>query len=193
MPKPPELTFDELPLAGAFLVTAARHEDDRGWFARSWCAEELAEKGLGGVMAQSSISFNRLVGTLRGLHYQIAPHEEAKLVTCVRGAIWDVIVDLRSDSPTYRRWHAEELAGDSPRALYVPEGFAHGFLTLSDDTSVLYQISVVYTPGFARGIRWDDPTIAIQWPAAPKIVSERDRSFEDVGVSASIAGPGLER
>ena len=171
------LTFTALPLDGAYSVTATRQEDERGWFARSWCARELAAQGLTPVMAQSSLSYNQRRGTLRGLHYQVPPHQEAKLVTCVHGAIWDVLVDLRAESPTFRQWHGEELNGESSHALYVPEGFAHGFLTLSDDALVLYQISEFHTPGADRGIRWDDPAFGIKWPAAPTVIADRDRAF----------------
>ena len=172
-----QLTLSPLPLAGAFLVSGVRHEDDRGWFARNWCAEELTAHGLTAVIAQSSFSSNRRAGTLRGLHFQASPHDEAKLVTCVRGRIWDVIVDLRAGSPTFRGWHAEELDGDRLSSMYVPEGFAHGFLTLADDSLVLYQISTPHEPGHARGIRWDDPQLAIDWPRAPAVISEADRAW----------------
>ena len=171
--------FEPLPLAGAYLVVSTRHRDERGWFARSWDAAELAAKGLTGVMDQSSFSFNAKLGTLRGLHYQIAPHQEAKLVTCVRGTIWDVIVDLRPDSPTFRRWHGEELDSRDLRAMYVPEGFAHGFLTLSDESLILYQISVGYAEAHGRGIRWDDPALSIKWPASPSVIEARDLGYPD--------------
>lgn len=171
------LAFNALPLSGAFLVSGTRHDDDRGWFARSWCARELAAHGLTAVIAQSSFSWNDRAGTLRGLHYQASPHEEAKLVTCVRGRIWDVIVDLRTGSPTYGAWHGVELDGDQPLGLYVPEGFAHGFLTMADDTLVLYQISTFYDPAAARGIRWDDPALAIAWPNEPSVISPADLSW----------------
>jgi dTDP-4-dehydrorhamnose 3,5-epimerase len=171
------LTFGPLPLAGAFLVSGIRHEDDRGWFARNWCAREVAAHGLTAVIAQSSFSSNPRAGTLRGLHYQAAPHEEAKLVTCVRGRIWDVVVDLRPGSPTYRGWHGEMLDGEGLHGLYIPEGCGHGFLTMSDDALVLYQISTPYEPGSARGIRWDDPAFAIEWPAEPVLIGAADRSW----------------
>ena len=175
-----QLTLSPLPLAGAFLVSGTRHEDERGWFARNWCARELAAHGLTAVIAQSSFSSNRRAGTLRGLHFQARPHDEAKLVTCVRGRIWDVIVDLQADSPTFKRWHAEELDGDRLSSLYVPEGFAHGFLTLADDSLVLYQISTFHEPGHARGIRWDDPELAIAWPGPPVVISEADRAWPTI-------------
>lgn len=174
-----ELTFRALPLEGAFAVMAARHEDERGWFARAWCAKELAAQGLNPVLAQASLSHNPRRGTLRGLHYQVAPHEEAKLVTCVRGTIWDVMVDLRPESATFCDWYGEKLDNATSRSLYIPEGLAHGFLTLADDALVLYQISESHVPSHASGVRWDDPGFAIDWPMAPTLMSERDRSYPD--------------
>lgn len=173
------MNFQELPLAGAFLLEIERREDERGFFGRSWCARECEALGLDTRVAQCNLSYNPRRGTLRGLHYQVAPHSEAKVVTCMRGAIWDLIVDLRPESPTYRRWHAEELSGTSLRALYIPEGFAHGFQTLKEDTLVHYQMSEFYHPECARGIRWDDPALAIVWPEPPvggREISERDRA-----------------
>lgn len=174
-----ELTFTPLPLAGAFAIAAARHEDERGSFSRTWCARELAAQGLNAVMAQASVSENPRRGTLRGLHYQAPPHDEAKLVSCLRGTIWDVMVDLRPKSSTFRDWYAEELSGERSRALYMPEGFAHGFLTVSDDVLVLYEVSEFYTPSHARGVRWNDPAFAIDWPFAPLVINERDASYPD--------------
>ena len=153
----------------------------RGFFARIWSSAEFAGLGLAAALAECSVSFNPHRGTLRGLHYQVPPHEEAKFITCVRGAIWDVIVDLRVDSPTYRSWHGVTLTADHLEALYVPEGFAHGFLTLSDDVLVLYQISEPYDPSCARGVRWDDPAFAIEWPAIPTIIGTRDQTIPDLG------------
>jgi dTDP-4-dehydrorhamnose 3,5-epimerase len=178
-----ELTFQELPIAGAFMVTAVRHVDDRGWFARSWSAPEFAQHGLDPRMAESSFSFNARSGTLRGVHYQAAPNAENKLVTCVRGSIWDVLVDLRTDSRSYRQWHGESLDSEVPRAIYVPEGVAHGFLSRSDNAVVLYQISVPYEPAAARGVRWDDPAFDITWPSPPRVISERDRAYPDFGAT----------
>jgi dTDP-4-dehydrorhamnose 3,5-epimerase len=174
------MEFRPLPIAGAFLVTPERHEDDRGFFARSWDAEEFQAHGLNPRLAQTSLSLSPRAGTLRGLHYQAAPHEEAKIVTCVRGSIWDVVVDLRPGSATFRRWHAEELTGANLWALYVPEGCAHGFLTTTDDALVLYQISAPHDPAAARGVRWDDPAIGIAWPDRPVVISGRDASYPDV-------------
>ena len=171
------MKFQPTPLAGAYLIELELLEDERRFFARSFCQNEFRAHGLDTVVAQSNVSFNRKRGTLRGLHYQAEPHAEAKVVRCTRGAIWDVIVDLREGSPTRWRWHALELNADNRLAFYVPEGFAHGFQTLADDSEVLYQMSESYHPDLSRGIRWDDPTIGILWPLTDPILSERDRSY----------------
>jgi len=152
-------------------------EDERGSFARSFCQGEFRAHGLDPVIAQCNISFNKRRGVLRGLHYQVKPHEEAKLVRCTRGAIWDVIVDLREGAPTRYRWFATELTADNRRALYIPRGFAHGFQTLADNSEVFYQMSEFYHPESARGVRWNDPKIGIAWPLADPVVSPRDRSY----------------
>jgi dTDP-4-dehydrorhamnose 3,5-epimerase len=173
--------FQESPLAGAYTIEMDRLEDERGFFARSYSAEEFAARGLPAAMPQSSVSFNARRGTLRGLHYQAEPHAEDKLVRCTAGAIYDVIVDLRSDSPTARRWFGVELSAANHRSLFVPKGLAHGFMTLRDDTEVLYMISVPYAPGFERGLRWNDPAIGISWPTAPSVVSARDAAYPLLG------------
>jgi dTDP-4-dehydrorhamnose 3,5-epimerase len=173
--------FQESPLAGAYTIEMDRLEDERGFFARSYCAEEFAARGLGAAMPQSSVSFNARRGTLRGLHYQAEPHAEDKLVRCTAGAIYDVIVDLRPDSPTTRRWFGVELSAANHRSLFVPKGLAHGFMTLLDDTEVLYMISASYAPGFERGIRWNDPAIGISWPTAPTVLSARDAAYPLLG------------
>ena len=175
------MKFQESPLAGAYTIEMDRLEDERGFFARSYSAEEFAARGLPAAMPQSSVSFNARRGTLRGLHYQAEPHAEDKLVRCTAGAIYDVIVDLRPDSPTARRWFGVELSAANHRALFVPKGLAHGFITLRDDTEVLYMISVPYAPGFERGIRWNDPAIGIAWPTAPSVVSARDAAYPLLG------------
>lgn len=171
------MTFTESPLAGAYLVDVNRVEDERGFFARSFCVEEFAAQGLATNMRQCSVSFNVLRGTLRGLHFQASPHDEEKLVRCTRGAIYDVIVDIRPDSRTYRRWFGVELKAATHRALYIPKGFAHGFLSLADETEVFYMISEAYAPGAARGLRWNDPVLAISWPFTPAVIAARDAQF----------------
>jgi dTDP-4-dehydrorhamnose 3,5-epimerase len=169
--------FQESPLAGAYTIDMDRREDARGFFARSYCAEEFAARGLAVAMPQSSVSFNTRCGTLRGLHYRAEPHAEDKLVRCTAGVIYDVVVDLRPGSPTARRWFGVELSAANHRSLFVPKGMAHGFMTLRDDTEVLYMISAPYAPGFERGIRWNDPAIGISWPTAPSVVSARDAAY----------------
>jgi dTDP-4-dehydrorhamnose 3,5-epimerase len=167
-------------LGDAFVLELERHEDERGFFARAWCRDEFADHGLVAALSQSSISRNSRAGTLRGMHFQTAPHEEAKLVRCTAGAIFDVIVDLRADSPTYTEWLGVELDAERGNALYVPKGFAHGFQTLVDKTDVLYMISDPYVPEAASGVRWDDPAFGIEWPdAGTRTISERDRAWPD--------------
>lgn len=164
-------------LAGACLIGLEPAIDERGFFARSWCREEFLAHGLNAGVAQCSISFNQRKGTLRGMHYQDHPHTEAKLVRCSSGAIYDVIIDIRPASPTYKKWFAAELSANNRKMLYVPEGFAHGFQTLADESEVFYQISETYRPESARGLRWDDPQFGIAWPIAHPILSRRDRTF----------------
>lgn len=172
------MIFRETGLPGACLVEPERLADERGYFTRIWCAEEFARHGLRARFAQCSVSWNEYVGTLRGLHYQRAPHAETKLVRVTRGRIFDVIVDLRPASPTRHRWFAAELDAESGLMMYVPEGFAHGFQTLEDDTEVCYQISVPYHAPSATGLRWDDPALGIDWPrAGVRIISERDSAL----------------
>jgi dTDP-4-dehydrorhamnose 3,5-epimerase len=166
-------------LPGAFIIDIERREDDRGFFARTWCRREFEEMGLSAGLAQCNTSYNRRRGTLRGMHWQAAPNAEAKLIRCTRGAIWDVIVDLRPDSPTYLDHVGVELTADSRRALYVPEGMAHGFVALEDDTEVFYQMSEFYEPTAARGARWNDPAFAISWPVGDPILHPRDAAYPD--------------
>lgn len=175
------MRFQESPLRGAYTIEMDRLEDERGFFARSFCGEEFAARGLPAAMPQSSVSFNARRGTLRGMHFQAEPHAEDKLVRCTAGAVYDVIVDLRPGSPTLRRWFGIELNAENHRSLFIPRGLAHGFITLCDDTEVLYMISVPYVPGFERGVRWDDPAIGISWPLAPSIVSARDAAYPLLG------------
>jgi dTDP-4-dehydrorhamnose 3,5-epimerase len=171
------LIFRELPLAGAFVLEPERREDERGFFARTFCQRELEAHGLDPHVAQCNLSFNRRRGTVRGMHYQAAPAEEAKLVRCVRGAIFDVIVDARPGSPTLGRHATVEVTAENRLALYVPPGFAHGFQTLADDTELYYQMSAFYAPELSRGFRFDDPELAIEWPLPVAMISERDRAL----------------
>jgi dTDP-4-dehydrorhamnose 3,5-epimerase len=172
--------FQELPLPGAFLIEPERKADERGFFARTWCRREFAAHGIRADWVQCNVSFNKRRGTLRGLHYQLPPWGEPKLVRCTLGALYDVLVDLRPGSPHYGKWAAAELTAENRRMLYVPEGFAHGFQTLADDTEVFYQMGAYYHPEAARGLRWDDPALAIAWPDCPeRILSAQDLSYPD--------------
>ncbi len=175
------MRFEATPLPGVWVIDLDRLGDERGWFARTFDAEEFEARGLNSTVVQCNASFNARSGTLRGLHYQAEPHGESKLVRCVRGAIFDVAVDLRPNSPTRCRWHGTELNADSGRAFYIPAGLAHGFQTLTDDCDVLYQMGHRYVPDAARGVRWDDPAFAIEWPSpgGERIISERDASYAD--------------
>lgn len=173
----PPLKFTETAVGGVVILDVEPHPDERGLFARTWCEDEVRAHGLDPRIVQSSISYNTKKGTLRGMHYQAEPHEETKSVRCTAGAIYDVAVDLRRSSPTYRQWTAVELTAANRRTVYVPRGVAHGFLTLTEDAEVLYQMGVAYVPGAARGVRWDDPAFGIEWPLEPRVISERDRTF----------------
>ena len=174
------MIFTETRLKGAYLIELEPIEDERGFFARTFCREEYEKHGLNPRVVQCNTSYNRHKSTLRGMHYQLAPFSEAKLVSCLAGSIYDVIIDLRAESPTYGEWLALELTSRRPRPmLYVPENFAHGFQTLADDTEVFYQMSAPYHPESARGLRWDDAALNIVWPAGNRIVSQRDQSFPD--------------
>jgi dTDP-4-dehydrorhamnose 3,5-epimerase len=171
------MIFDPLRLAGAYRIKPELMVDERGAFARRFCADEFRALGLETDLVQRSISFNARTGTLRGMHYQTAPHLEAKIVRCTRGGIFDVMVDLRQGSPTYGHWHGEELSADNRLMLYIPKGFAHGFQSLVDSAEVDYEIAPAYVPWAAAGFRYDDPTLAIDWPIADKIMSERDKAL----------------
>lgn len=170
------MIFTETELAGAFTVAPERLEDERGFFARSFCQHEFEEHSLNPCVAQCNISFNAKQGTVRGMHYQTAPYEETKLVRCTMGALYDVIVDLRPASKTFRKWIGVELTAQNRLMLYIPEGFAHGFQTLVDDTEVFYQMGTFYQPGAGRGVRWDDPTFQIQWPLPVTFISATDQN-----------------
>jgi len=192
------MLFTETRLKGAYVIELERLEDERGFFARTFCRKEFESHGLNPNFVQCNISYNKKKGTLRGMHYQAAPYEEAKLVRCTMGGIYDVIIDLRPDSPTYCQWIAVELTAHSSAyssqltadssqltvnfgMLYIPEGFAHGFLTLTDNAEVFYQISEFYMPEYARGVRWNDPVFGIHWPKDVTVISEKDKRYHDFG------------
>lgn len=173
------MKFIETNLQGAYRIELDKSADNRGYFARIWCQKEFENHGLVARIVQANISFNRRAGTLRGMHYQIAPHQETKVVRCTMGAIYDVIVDLRPDSSTYKRWTCVELTAKSGAMLYIPADFAHGFITLEDNSEVGYLMSEAYQPGAARGFRWNDPEFAIEWPIAVEEISDRDANWPD--------------
>lgn len=173
------MIFVETGLKGAVIIELERREDKRGFFARSWCRKEFEKSGLNSRLVQCNISFNRNRGTLRGMHYQIAPHEEAKLVRCTMGAIYDVIIDLRPESPTFKKHIGMELNAQNRKMLYAPEGFAHGFLTLEDNTEVFYQMSTFYAPEYSTGVRWNDKAFGIRWPCDVSVISDRDQTYPD--------------
>ncbi len=174
------MIFTATKLPGAFIIDLERHEDERGFFARSWCQEEFAAHGLDGRLVQCNVSYNLKKGTLRGLHLQVAPYAEAKLVRCTRGRMYDVAVDLGQDSTTFRQWVAVELTAENRRMLYVPAGMAHGFQTLEDETEVFYQMSAFHHREAARGVRWDDAALGMKWPIVPPVLSQRDRAYPDL-------------
>jgi dTDP-4-dehydrorhamnose 3,5-epimerase len=184
------MDFISTPLRGAFVLELEKHVDQRGFFARTFCADEFQGRGLNARVVQCSLSFNRRRGTLRGMHYQAAPVAEAKLVRCIAGAIYDVIVDIRAESPTYLQHFAVELSAANRRGLYIPEGFAHGFQALTDGAELLYQISEFYAPGYDQGLRYDDPALAIQWPLVVTAISERDASWPLLGSDLGADGGG---
>ncbi len=173
------MIFKETKLKGAYIIEIDPIVDERGFFARSFCAKEFEKYGLNPSIAQCNISYNEKKGTLRGMHYQVPPYEEAKLVRCTRGAIYDVIIDLRPDSSTFKQWVSIELTGNNRRMLYIPEGIAHGYLTLEDHTEIVYQMSEFYHPECARGVRWNDPAFGIQWPIQPLFIVSRDESYKE--------------
>ena len=188
------MIFHETELADARLIEMEIRGDERGFFTRAWCQAEFAEAGLTTRIEQANMSGSVHRGTLRGLHFQLDPSAEVKIVRCVRGAIQDVIVDLRRDSPTFMRWQGFELSAENRRVLYVPEGFAHGFQSLTDDAELFYMVSASYAPALERGLRWDDPRLAIDWPMTPTVMSEKDRNWPlldgdpDFGFERATAG-----
>lgn len=173
------MIFTETPLRGAFVIELEPRSDERGFFARAFCQNELAEHGLVNGITQANTSYNFKQGTLRGMHYQVPPHAEVKMVRCIAGAIYDVIVDIRNESPTYLEWFAIELSAANRKMFYVPQGFAHGYQALTDDSEVLYLVSEFYTPNAERGVRWNDPAFKIEWPIANPILSPKDTMHAD--------------
>ena len=173
------MIFTESKLPGAFVITLEKREDERGYFARAFCQDEFRDHGLNPQLAQCNISYNKFSGTLRGMHFQAAPHQEAKLIHCMRGSIYDVILDLREGSPGYGLHAGVVLTAAEHNMIYVPEGFAHGFITLEEDTEVFYQMSEFYAPLAARGFRWNDPAFALEWPRPPAVISDRDATYPD--------------
>jgi dTDP-4-dehydrorhamnose 3,5-epimerase len=182
------MRFHSTKLPGTTQIDLDTIPDERGFFARSWCQREFRDNGLNPNLVQCNISFNTRKGTLRGMHYQAPPFGEAKVVRCTRGSIYDVVLDLREDSITFRQWIGVELSAKNRRMLYIPEGCAHGFLTLQDETEVFYQMSEFYNPESARGVRWNDPVFAIEWPGKVEMISERDRTYPDFDATHNFAG-----
>ena len=177
------MEFLKTKLPGVFEIRIEAKPDERGFFARTWCREEFESHGLAGRLVQCSLSFNQRKGTLRGMHYQVAPHEETKVIRCTQGAIYDVVLDLRPKSPGFKEWVAVELTAENRNMIYVPQGCAHGFLTLEDRAEVTYQMSECQHAESARGVRWDDPAFQIQWPATVEVISERDRTYPNFQVN----------
>lgn len=170
------MKFIQTPLNGSFLIEIEEIKDERGFFARTWNKQIFEKHGLNTNLEQCNVSYNKKKGTLRGMHFQISPYQEVKIVRCTKGRIFDVIIDLRSKSPTYKKWTSFELTEKNHKLIYVPEGFAHGLMTLEDDTEIFYQVSQKYMPEFERIIKWNDPTFNISWPMSPKVISEKDKS-----------------
>lgn len=182
-----QMIFDAIEITGAYIVEFEKRVDDRGFFARAWCRDEFDDRGLPTRMVQMNVSFNRYKHTLRGFHYQVAPYEEDKLLRCVRGAVHDVVLDMRPDSPTFMSHAAVELSASNHRMLLVPKGCANAFLTLMNGTEVTYLVSEFYTPAAERGVRWNDPSFGIRWPAEPTVISDKDRSWPDFKARSLLA------
>ncbi len=173
------MIFKGTNLQDAFIIDLEKHQDERGFFARVYCEKEFRDHGIDPGVVQANVSYNKFSNTLRGFHYQAEPYGEAKLMRCTKGSIYDVIIDVRPDSPSYKQWIGVELTESNHRMLYVPEGFAHGFITLQDETEVTYLVSEFYTPSAEKGIRWDDPAFGVEWPVEVKVISEKDRNWPD--------------
>ncbi|WP_378950642.1 dTDP-4-dehydrorhamnose 3,5-epimerase [Pelosinus sp. sgz500959] len=173
------MIFKPTTLFDAYVIEPEFIQDERGFFARAWCKEEFLKHGLNANLVQCNLAYNKIAGTLRGMHYQKEPYQEAKLVSCLNGIIYDVIIDLRETSPTFKKWEAFELSSDNRRMLYVPEGFAHGYFTMSDHVTVFYQVSEFYHPECEQGVRWDDLAFGIKWPSNPTSISEKDKKYGD--------------
>ena len=186
------MMFKELPLSGAWMIDLEKRGDDRGFFARTFCADEFAQHGMEDHFVQANDSLSADVGTLRGLHYQLHPHREAKLVRCIFGRLYDVIIDLNPESPTFGRWHGVELDSAARLSLYVPPGFAHGFITLEPATEVLYLVTAAYAPEHERGVRWNDPYFEITWPETPAVISDKDRSYPDFDPQYHLPGVDID-
>jgi len=173
------MKFLETPLKGAFIIDLEKREDERGFFARTWCRNEFESHGIYRLPVQSNLSYNKKAGTMRGMHYQASPFQESKLLRCVSGSVYDAIIDLRKDSPTFMQWFGIELNEENGIALFIPEDFAHGFMTLKDNSEIMYQVSAFYTPGSERIVRYNDPSFNIQWPMEATIISEKDKNAPD--------------
>lgn len=184
------MRFIDTPLPGAFLIEPELQGDERGFFARVFCEQEFAAQGLETRYVQMNNSRSAAAGTLRGLHYQLSPAAEVKVVRCTAGALWDVILDLRPDSPTFGRWYGAELTADNRRMMYAPRGFAHGFITLTDGAEALYLVSAFYAPDRERGVRWNDPSFAIEWPREPAVLSGKDANHRDFDPAHHLSGAG---
>ena len=183
------MMFSKTPLRGAYLIDLEKRGDDRGFFARVFCAAEFREVGLGAHFVQVNNSLTTTKGTLRGMHYQVPPRAEAKIVRCIRGALWDCILDVGEGSPTFGRWFGAELSAENRRMMYAPKGFAHGFITLTDDTEVFYLVDEFYAPDCERGVRWNDPRFNIEWPIEPVVISDKDRNWPNLDPSRRFAAP----
>lgn len=182
------MIFHPTPLKDAYVLELEKRGDDRGFFARVYCEKEFTEHGLPSEFVQVNNSLSAEQGTLRGMHYQLAPHAETKLVRCIRGSLWDCIVDLRPDSPTFKQWFGEELSAENRKMMVVPKGFAHGFITTSPDAEAFYFVDAFYAPESERGLRWNDPAIGIEWPVEPKVLSDKDQNWPDFNQDYHLAG-----